>query len=202
MDIDSAKPLFDITGKRTAEMIRKDLERVGIPYVDQNGHYADFHALRKTFISNLSKAGVLPKTAQVLARHSDINLTMNTYTTLGLHDQVAGVEALPPIATPDRPAKETQELRATGTGGQQVVPRGAQISAQLVALKTTTTASVCTQRDLRHDESDVAEGSENPEKNSTYCVALHQHASPDTEVPEEGLEPSCPCGHWILNPLS
>ncbi len=55
----------------------------GIPYVDDRGHYADFHALRKTFITNLSRVGVSPTTAQLLARHSDINLTMNTYTMLG-----------------------------------------------------------------------------------------------------------------------
>ena len=54
-------------------------------------------ALRKTFITNLSRAGVSPKTAQLLARHSDINLTMNTYTMLGVLDQAAAVEALPPI---------------------------------------------------------------------------------------------------------
>ena len=202
-DIDSAKPLFDITGKRTAEMIRKDLERVGIPYVDQNGHYADFHALRKTFISNLSKAGVSPKTAQVLARHSDINLTMNTYTTLGLHDQVAGVEALPPIPA-DRPAKETQELKSTGTVGTQVVPTmvpsGAENGAEQVASRRQRITRSCTQSDLQHDESDGAEQSENPEKNSRSCAALHQPASPDSRVRERGLEPPRPFGHWILNP--
>lgn len=53
----------------------------GIPYVDDRGHHADFHALRKTFITNLSRAGVFPKTDQLTARHSDINLTMKR-----LHD--------------------------------------------------------------------------------------------------------------------
>ena len=91
------QPLFNVTDKRTAEMIKKDLERAGIPYVDEHGHYADFHALRKTFITNLSRVGVSPKTAQLLARHSDINLTMNTYTMLGVYDQAMAVEALPPI---------------------------------------------------------------------------------------------------------
>ena len=65
--------------------------------MDERGHYADFHALRKTFITNLSRAGVVPKMAQSLARHSDINLTMNTYTMLGVYDQASAVEALPPI---------------------------------------------------------------------------------------------------------
>ena len=91
------QPLFNVADKPTAEMMRKDLDRAGIPYVDEHGHYADFHALRKTFITNLSRAGVVPKMAQSLARHSDINLTMNTYTMLGVYDQASAVEALPPI---------------------------------------------------------------------------------------------------------
>jgi hypothetical protein len=57
----------------------------------------DSHAPRKTFITNLTRSGVAPKTAQLLARHSDINLTMNTYTMLGVHDQATAIEALPPI---------------------------------------------------------------------------------------------------------
>jgi hypothetical protein len=90
-------PLFNIVDEHTAEMIRKDLKRAGIPYVDERGHYADFHSLRKTFITNLSRAGVSPKTAQLLARHSYINLTMNTYTMLGVCDQAMAVELLPAI---------------------------------------------------------------------------------------------------------
>ncbi len=83
-------------------MMQKDLERVGIPYIDERGHYADFHALRKTFITNLARAGVSPKNAQILARHSDINLTMNVYTMLGIVDQVSAVEALPPIPNTEK----------------------------------------------------------------------------------------------------
>ena len=45
----------------------------------QQGRYADFHANRHTFITNLGRAGVPPKTTQELARHSDIRLTMNVY---------------------------------------------------------------------------------------------------------------------------
>jgi integrase len=86
-------------------MIRRDLKRAGIPYVDSAGHFADFHSLRKTFITNLARAGVSPKAAQLLARHSDINLTMNTYTMLGVMDQAAAVEALPAVPTSGNAAK-------------------------------------------------------------------------------------------------
>ena len=41
--------------------------------------YPYFHALRHTFITNLARSGVHPKTAQSLARHSTITLTMDRY---------------------------------------------------------------------------------------------------------------------------
>jgi hypothetical protein len=37
---------------------RDDLRAAGIPYVDRNGEYADFHSLRKTLGTELAKAGV------------------------------------------------------------------------------------------------------------------------------------------------
>lgn len=115
---DPTKPLVNIALKRTAEMLKKDhasaraawiVESPNVEerqrrehssflkYQNDQGQYADFHALRKTFITNLSRASVLRKSGQLLTRHSDINLTMNTYTMLGVLDQAAAVEALPPI---------------------------------------------------------------------------------------------------------
>ena len=48
-----------------------------------------------TIITNLERAGVSPRTAQTLARHSDIRLTMGIYTHIELGDQAAAIEALP-----------------------------------------------------------------------------------------------------------
>ena len=58
-------------------------------------------ALRHTFISNLSQGGVSPKVAQSLARHSTINLTMDIYTHVQLHDERAALEKLPDLPTID-----------------------------------------------------------------------------------------------------
>lgn len=66
-------------------------------YRDSDGKCADFQGLRHTFISNLSKAGVSPKTAQILARHSDISLTMNIYTHVDQAAQVDAINLLPAI---------------------------------------------------------------------------------------------------------
>ena len=64
-----------------------------IPYQDESGRYADFHALRHTFTTNLAKARVHPKTAQVLARHSTINITMELYTLSMREDELKAISA-------------------------------------------------------------------------------------------------------------
>ena len=66
-------------------------------YKNRGGLFADFHGLRHTFISNLGKAGVAPKTAQILARHSDLSLTMNIYTHVAQEAEIAAINALPGI---------------------------------------------------------------------------------------------------------
>jgi hypothetical protein len=57
----------------------------------------DFHGQRTTFITGLARAGVAPATAQRLARHSDINLTLGTYTRLGIDDLATAVGSLPAL---------------------------------------------------------------------------------------------------------
>jgi hypothetical protein len=66
--------------KEASALFRADLEAAGIPRRDAAGLVADFHSLRHTFITNLATAGVHPKTAQTLARHCTISLTMDRYT--------------------------------------------------------------------------------------------------------------------------
>jgi integrase len=104
----------DLTDK-TSKMIEADLAEAGIQYVDTAGRYADMHSLRHTCGSWLAANGVHPKIAQVIMRHSDINLTMSRYTHT-LHGQEAeAVAKLPDLSLPDRQAQ-----RATGTDGRAV----------------------------------------------------------------------------------
>ena len=94
-------------------MLRVDLDAAGIPFLDNVGRRCDFHALRHTFITSLTRSGVHPKIAQVLARHSDISLTMDRYTHVVLESQKDAVEGMPSL---DAPSSE-DALRATGTDG-------------------------------------------------------------------------------------
>jgi hypothetical protein len=57
-------------------MVKKDLERAGIPY-RTNAGIADFHAAgRHTHITELLRTGAKLAEAKELARHGDIRMTM------------------------------------------------------------------------------------------------------------------------------
>ena len=56
------------------------------------------HALRHTFGTHLSMAGVPPRVAMAAMRHSSLELTMNIYTDPVLLDVGAAIEALPAFA--------------------------------------------------------------------------------------------------------
>lgn len=77
------------------ERFRRDLRKAGIDYVDAQGRVADFHALRKTFDTNLQRNGVPPRVVMELMRHSDIRLTMKTYTDATRLPTDEAVKALP-----------------------------------------------------------------------------------------------------------
>jgi integrase len=96
------------------EMMRADLEAAGIAYRDAAGRRADFHCLRYTFITNLVRGGANPKVAQVLARHSTVQLTLGRYAHAALYDQAAAVEALPRMLSAD----SDHVLAPTGTDGR------------------------------------------------------------------------------------
>ncbi len=110
-------------------MLRRDLEAAGIPY-EVGDKFADFHALRHTFITNLVRAGVPPKIVQILARHSSIELTMNTYTLLGLTEVFEAINRLSPIlgsvdVAPDvAPAIVMQEQETAQIGTTEVPEPG------------------------------------------------------------------------------
>lgn len=90
-----------------------------LTYQDAEGRYADFHALRHSYVSRVVRTGASPKTAQILARHSDIRLTLGRYAHAALHDLSAAVEALPSLSSP-KPDSKT--MKATGTDGKNLSP--------------------------------------------------------------------------------
>lgn len=82
-DRPAALPLWPGTWSADpVEILRRDLDTAGIPYRTEGPDgplFADFHALRHTFIRSLDRAGVSLKQAMQLARHSDPRLTARVY---------------------------------------------------------------------------------------------------------------------------
>ena len=75
-------------------ILDRDLAAAGIPKRDADGCVVHVHALRHSFGTHLSMAGVAPRIAQAAMRHSNISLTMNTYTDSRLLDTAAAVESM------------------------------------------------------------------------------------------------------------
>lgn len=58
--------------------IKRHYKKAGIELSNIDG-VVDFHALRVTYINLVIRSGVDAKGAQTLARHSNVDLTFNTY---------------------------------------------------------------------------------------------------------------------------
>lgn len=103
--------LFDVPDG-LVRIFDRDLAAAGIAKKDADDRTVDVHGLRHTFATMLSQAGVRPRTAQELMRHSDIRLTMTTYTHLGLVDTAGAVESLPSLGAA---TSRTDNKARTGT---------------------------------------------------------------------------------------
>ncbi len=92
-------------------IMNRDLIAAGIPKKDADGYVVHVHALRHSFGTHLSLAGIAPRVAQAAMRHSDIKLTMGTYTDARLLDTASAIESLTvlrtvaPTVAPDSAAK-------------------------------------------------------------------------------------------------
>ncbi len=78
-DASAADPVFRRENVASMWMMRKDLEAAGIPFVDAQGRRVDFHSLRGTLNTHLAGKDD-PQVRQKIMRHSDIKLTLDTYT--------------------------------------------------------------------------------------------------------------------------
>src|SRR5439155_1636417 len=114
-DLEIARAAWVAEARTPAERAEREASDF-LAYRDSQGRVADFHALRHTFITELVKAGVAPKDAKELARHSTITLTMDRYAHVGIRDTAAAVARLTlPTGTP--PTAEPVAQKATGTDG-------------------------------------------------------------------------------------
>lgn len=67
------------------------------------------HVCRHTYCSNMAKSGMNPKTLQYLMGHSDISVTMNTYTHWGLEDAADELKKMEDVEKVRREMEKGQE---------------------------------------------------------------------------------------------
>ena len=75
------------------------------------------HVCRHTYCSNMAKLGMNPKTLQYLMGHSDIGVTLNTYTHLGLED---AVDELKRVEELENARKEMEKINGEGAVSQKM----------------------------------------------------------------------------------
>jgi site-specific recombinase XerD len=192
LDLEAARSKWIEDGKSPEDQKRRT-ESDFLAYRSEDGLYADFHSNRHMFITGLEQAGLSPKMAQTLARHSDVRLTLGVYTHVGLHDQTNAIGSLPaPPVISNGPQSDAEALRATGTDGPQhpgaptktpqrevptMVPRGAEIGAVVLALETTQIAPNCTEDGEMLQKNGEAKIAANHEKTRTIRTEGEQIAS-------------------------
>jgi len=140
-DLAAAKKMWVKEAKTPEDQAEREKSDF-LAYRNQDGLFADFHSARHTFVTNLGKAGVHPKLAQALARHSTIDLTMNVYSHVDLDEKAKAVASIPtpqsrPADTPQLPPEDDED---GGDEGLKIlepvvgpVPSGAQNGALILA---------------------------------------------------------------------
>ena len=122
-----SEPLFPkLAKRRTWLMVKKDLDRVGIAYRNEDG-IADFHAAgRHTHITELLRNGASVPEAKELARHSDVRMTMR-YTHISLDDQAKALRALPAPSCQDIVRKPTVQSSRRESSPDAKGPKGERV---------------------------------------------------------------------------
>lgn len=89
---------------RLNHMVKRynDIYRVQMPNITP-------HVCRHTYCSNMAKSGMNPKTLQYLMGHSDISVTMNTYTHWGLEDAADELKKMEDVGKVRREMEKGQE---------------------------------------------------------------------------------------------
>ncbi len=88
------------------------LTKAGIPEQDERGRWADFHSLRYTFCTWMSRRHPL-EVVQRLMRHSTIKLTADLYNDLSLEDMGKTVWSLPFLFSSRWPSRWSGNAKRT-----------------------------------------------------------------------------------------
>ncbi len=172
-----------IERKKTWLMVKKDLERVGIPYETPEG-IADFHAAgRHSHITGLVRSGASIMEAKELARHADIRQTAK-YTHIGMEDRAEALAGLPsPFACADVDRLHyvcnpggvlSRELSPDGGSADPAGGPGNEQSPAVAGLASSSDTN-CHQLTAcgEVEAAGIAPASRDPSMRASTCVAVH-----------------------------
>lgn len=152
MKPDNVRPIDRVFRMPKSERYAADLAAAGIEREDAQGRKVDFHALRHTLATNLARAGVPPRVAMEVMRHSDMRLTMKTYTD---SSQLPTAEAIDRLPRFDQ--GEPLTLRATGTeDASEMSKKRSQTS---VAGRRDKSSAVAVEKGRKHEKTPQKAGS-------------------------------------------
>ncbi|MBA3314909.1 MAG: site-specific integrase [Planctomycetaceae bacterium] len=189
----SAK-LFDVPSS-LRKILDRDLSAAGIPKKDDRGRSIDVHALRHTFGTMLSSAGVAPRTAQAAMRHSSIDLTMNVYTDPRQLDVAGAMERLPEFSLAPTSDRRSQDDRSKPPNGRTLAP-GLAPESDVSGQHLTTGGNGQDQPKRPPSQRRAAQNAKKPIKNgppSTNDSGPHQSGRQDTVRTFFGRGPRLGC---------
>jgi len=91
------------------DVYKADLSRAEIPFEDDQKRRLDFHALRKTLGTYLAVIGVPLQVAKEIMRHSDIKLTLGSYTDAGMLPTGEAMDSLSDYITQSSTSNSTSK---------------------------------------------------------------------------------------------
>jgi integrase len=110
-DLDAARATWISESTTDVERQRREASQF-LRYKNEAGEFADFHALRHTYVSCVVASGASIKTAMTLSRHSTPKLTLCRYAHARLHDLTAAVESMPSHA--NAPVQQQAAIMSCG----------------------------------------------------------------------------------------
>jgi len=100
---------------------RRDLQRAGIPYIDEEGRKFDFHALRMTLNTHLREKRVSLEDRMAILRWSDPRLAKETYMDERQISVAGELSKLADVTSGGLPQILTQNPGGMGQNGAQGV---------------------------------------------------------------------------------
>jgi hypothetical protein len=156
------------------------LKAAGIAYdKDAQGRHVDFHSLRHTLATNLARGGVAPRVAMEMMRHSEMRLTMSTYTDAALLPMADALDRLPSfevIAVQQKAAVGCQNAAGMGTqkGTQNVVREGQNLSAEVKVPSPLTVIGISEKSEQSHEKSAEVAGCPEGEINGRGRIRTYE----------------------------